>query len=202
MTEDTNIDGIAQTEVTATPAADAPAKVRQMSFTVLEDGTIRAEFGEGIEPLSLNPALVPESIMAAAVTEGLIARARGYGSKLEGAARTPSALREVTAKAFENLLAGIWKIERSGAGSTEYTIEVEAAHLFRIMREKAAGREYTGSMAESAENFAKLTEDQKKQVKALPRFQLALAEVKERRAAEKRAKLEAAVIADEGSVGF
>ena len=184
------------TPVTATP--EAPAKVRQMSFTVLEDGTIRAEFGEGIEPLSLNPALLPESIIAAWVTEGAIARARGYGSKLEGAGRTPAALREVTAKAFENLLAGIWKIERSGSGVTEFTIEIEAAHLFRVMRDKAVGKVYEGTMADVSENWAKLTDDQKKQVKALPRYQLALAEVKEKRAAEKRAKLEAAVIADEG----
>jgi len=196
MTEDTTTEAVEAPEaVSTTPETTTK---RQMSFTVLEDGSIRAEFGEGIDPLFLNPAMVPETIMAAAVTEGLIARARGYGSKLEGAARTPSALREVTAKAFENLLAGVWKIERTGTGSAEYTIEVEAAHLFRIMRGKAAGTEYTGTLAESAENFAKLTEDQKKQIKALPRFQLALAEVKEKRAAEKRAKLEAAVISDEG----
>lgn len=179
-------------------ATEAPAKVRQMSFTTLEDGTIRAEFGEGLEPLFLNPALLPESIITACVTEGAISRARGYNSKLEGAARTPAALREGTAKAFENLLAGLWKIERSGTGIAEFTIEIEAAHLFRVMRDKAAGKVYEGTMADVSENWAKLTDDQKKQVKALPRYQLALSEVKEKRAAEKRAKLEAAVIADEG----
>lgn len=180
------------------PEEKEKGKTRQMSFSVTDDGLIRADFGEGVEPLFCNPGLLPENVLSAATVEGVISRARGYSSRLEGVERTPSALREVTEKAFTNMLAGIWKVERSGPGSTEYTIEVEAAHLFRIMREKSQGKEYLGTMAETAENFAKLTDEQKKTLKALPRYQLALVEVKERKAAEKRAKLEASIKEEEG----
>ena len=193
-----------QTPVQETPVpnqtpAPEKGKTRQMTFNVLEDGTIRAEFGEGLDALILNPAEIPESLQAAAMTEGLISRARGYTSKLVDENRTPANLRGAVAKAFENLLAGVWKIERApGEGTSEYSIEVEAAFLFRQMRAKAKNEEFTGTIAQAAENFAKLSDEDKKTLKALPRYQLAFQEVKAKRAAEKLAALQKKVSESEG----
>lgn len=182
MTETTN--------TPETPETKPEAKTsRQMSFSVLEDGTIRADFGPELEPLTLNPGDVPETIYTAAVTEGLISRARGYTSKLTDSDRTPAALREAVAKAFTALLAGTWKIERAAGAGEEFSLEVQAAHVFRAMRAKAKGEEYTGTLAEAAENFAALSDEQKKALKALPRYQLALAQVKAEHAAKKAEKL-------------
>lgn len=198
MNTETNIDNIPQ-EVAPAPVETGK---RQMSFTVLEDGTIRAEFGEGIEPLNLNPAAVPETLQAAAMTEGLISRARGYTSKLTDEARTPAALRVAIAKAFENLLAGVWKIERAAGEGGEVSMEVEAAFLFRQMRAKAKNEEFTGTLAEAAEAFGKLDEESKKTLKALPRYQLALAEVKAKRQADKLAKMAAKLEKEGDDAGF
>lgn len=198
--------------VTSTPDAPAPApeaSKRQMSFTILDNGTIQAEFGEGIEPLQLNPSAVPEAVYASAVTEGLISRARGYTSKLVDKDRTPDALRAAVEKAFANLTAGIWKIERAPGSSTEFSIEVEAAFLFRSKRAEkvvaaalakgeSAPDVQIGTLADAAENFAKLTDEQKKTLKALPLYQLSYAEVKAKRDAEKMAKLAAKVAAEDG----
>jgi hypothetical protein len=175
---------------------------RQMSFTVMDDGTIRAEFGEGIEPLTLNPATVPESLQAVAMTEGLISRARGYTSKLTDATRTPQALRVQIAKAFDNLLAGVWKIERAPGEGSETSMEVEAAFRFRQMRAKAKNEEFTGTLAEAAEAFGKLDDDSKKTLKALPRYQLALAEVKAERQAAKLAKMTKKLAESGDDAGF
>lgn len=172
-------------------------KTKQMSFTLGEDGTIRAEFGEGVEPVTLATLAVPETLHAAAMAEGIISRLRGYTSKLQGDARTPAALRAAVAKGAENILAGVWKIERAPGEGTEYSIEVEAAFLFRQMRAKAKGEEFTGSIQEAAESFGKLTDEEKKTLKALPRYQLALAEVKSKRAAAKAEALAKKVAEEE-----
>lgn len=191
------------TETTNTTETKPEAKTsRQMSFSVLEDGTIRADFGPELAPLTLNPGDVPETIYTAAVTEGLISRARGYTSKLTDSDRTPAALREAIAKAFTALLAGTWKIERAAGAGEEFSLEVQAAHVFRAMRAKAKGEEYTGTLAEAAENFAALSDDQKKALKALPRYQLALAQVKAEHAAKKAEKLAKKVEASEDDTGF
>ena len=190
----------AETE-TETQTPETKTKSRQMSFTVLEDGTIRADFGEGLDPVTLRPLDVPETLQAAAMTEGLISRARGYTSKLQDDARTPAALREAIAKAFDNLRAGVWKIERA-AGEADYSIEVEAAFLFRAMRAKAKNEPYSETIAEVAEAFAKLTDEQKKTLKALPRYQLAMAEIKAKRAAEKQAALLAKLAKEGDDAGF
>lgn len=183
-----------------TPAVAEKPKTRQMSFTVLENGHIMAEFGEGVEKLHLDPGKIPESMQSAAMAEGLISRARGYTSRLTDAERTPQALHVAIAKAFANLLAGVWKAERA-TGEAEYSIEVEAAFLFRQMRAKAKNEPFEGTLAEAAEGWAKLSDEQKKQLKALSKYQLALAEIKAKRAAEKltaqRAKAE-----KEPDIGF
>jgi hypothetical protein len=180
------------------PKAD---KTRQMTFTVGEDGQIRADFGEGIDPVFLNPGAVPEVVAAAAVTEGLISRSRGYTSRLTGAERTPAALRDAVAKAFANLMSGVWKIERAAGAGQEFSIEVEAAFLFRKMRAEAKGEEFTGTLEEAAAQFASLDDEQKKKLKATPRYQLAFAEVKAARQAAKAKKLAAAIGEDDDS-GF
>lgn len=181
---------MSDTDTTVATPVETPAeekgKTRQMSFTVLDSGVIRAEFGPGLDPVDLDPATVPENVLSAATIEGLISRARGYSSRLEGADRTPAALREVTEKAFSNLVAGIWKIERTGAGSAEFSIEVEAAWVFRKMRE-ATGGAPAGTLEQTAENFAKLTEEQRTELKALPRYKAAYSQVKAERAAKKAA---------------
>ena len=156
------------TETVQAPVAPTETKKRQMSFNVLEDGTIHAEFGPGLEALTLNPVQIPESMQAAALTEGVISRARAYTSKLTESNRTPEKLREAVQKGFANMLAGIWKIERApGEGGADFPIEVEAAHLFRQMRAKAKNEEFTGTLAEAAVNFAALTDDQKNKIREI-----------------------------------
>lgn len=202
-------------EVTTEPAAEGSAtSKRQMQFTVLDDGTIKATFGENVEPVSLNPSEVPEATQLAAITEGLISRARGYTSKLQDKDRTPESLRAAIVKAFENLRAGVWKVERvAGDGTPEYTVEVEAAFVFRQLRAASKGETYEGTIAEVAAEWEKLTDDikvdgkvteqgQKSKIKALPRYQQALAQVKAKRAAEKAAKLAKKADAEEGEGTF
>jgi len=178
----------AETSVPTAPEAEKATKHRQMSFAVLESGEIRADFGEGVEPLTLNPAAVPETLQAAAIVEGFISRLRGYTSKLQAAERTPVALRAAIEKGMQNLLAGVWKIERIG-GEAEYPLEIEAAFEFRALRAKKLGEDFTGTLAEAAENFGKLSDEQKKKLKETALYQVALANVKARRAAEKAAAL-------------
>lgn len=193
-------------QVPEVPAPEAPkpeTNKRQMSFTQTEEGVIVANFGEGIDPLTLAPLDVPETLQAAAMTEGLVSRLRGYTSKLEGDARTPEALREAIAKGMDNLRKGIWKIERA-AGEAEFTVEVEAAWVFRKMRAAAQTPpiDYTETIEQVAEVFGKLTDEQKKQLKALPRYQLAMAQVKAERAAKKQAELAAKLDKQGEDVGF
>jgi hypothetical protein len=178
------------------PVTPEKTKTRQMSFSLLETGEIRADFGPELEAVTLDPAAVPESLQAAAMAEGLISRLRGYTSKLSDDAedpahkRTPENLRAAVQKGVVALLAGIWKIERApGTGEAEYSMEVEAAFRFRASRAKSKGETFTDTLAQVAEIFGALTEDQKKQLKALPRYQACLAEVKAERAAAKAAKL-------------
>jgi hypothetical protein len=174
---------------TPAPAPEpVEGKKRQMSFSLLDSGIIQADFGPGLEPLTLNPADVPEALQAAAVAEGLISRARQGTSKLADKERTPEALREAVSRAFQNLLAGIWKIERAHGAATAFSIEIEAAFRYRVSRAKAKGEEYLGTIEESAAAFAILTEEQKKQLKALPRFQAEFAQVKAERQAAKAAE--------------
>lgn len=192
----------AEGQAPATP--ETPKKTRQMTFTVGDDGKIRAEFGEGLDPLYLAPSDIPESIQSDALAEGLISRARGYTSKLVDKDRTPEALRAAVSKGFTNLLAGIWKIERApGEGTPDYSIEVEAAYLFRQMRVKAQGKPEAeaGTIEQAAEGFSKLSDEEKKKLKALPRYQLALAEVKSKRAAAKLEAMAKKIEADDGD-GF
>jgi hypothetical protein len=184
------------------PAAK-PEKKRQMTFTVKDDGAIRAEFGEGVEPVEMSPTSLPEALAAAALTEGVISRLRGYTSKLTDKDRTPEALRAAVAKGVENLLKGIWKIERApGEGTPDYSIEVEAAHLFKTMRAAAKGEQFTATIAETADAFNALDDEQKKKLKALSKYQLAYAEVKAARAAAKLEKMKKDADEEGDEVGF
>lgn len=178
-------------EVSPAPAPEPEKSKRQMSFSVLENGTIQANFGEALDPLTLDPSAVPDDLRLAAVTEGLISRARSAASKLTEANRTPEKLREVVGKAFANLLAGIWKVERVAGAGGEVLIEVEAAWLFQKMRAESQGVEYTTPISDVVESWAKLTDEQKKKVKELPRYQAAYAKVKAVRQAAKAEKMAA-----------
>ena len=173
-------------DTTKTPEAKTDEAKRSMHFVVLENGTIEAQF-PGLDPLRLDPADVPELTQMAAITEGLISRSRAYTGGISGDERTPKLMRECIEKAFANLRAGVWKVERAGAAAS-YTIEEEAALLFRQLRAAAKGEECTDTQAQVAEEWNKLTEEQIKTVKATPRFQQALAQVKAARAAAKAAK--------------
>lgn len=200
MTEETQTTEPVNTVTDGDPAPVSPTpeeKGRQMTFTVLDSGEIRADFGPGLDPLTLNPGEIPESLISAAVAEGLMSRARGYTSKLTGDARTPAALREVIAKAFDNMRQGVWKIERVGGGS-EFSIEQEAAWVFRAKRAAAKGETFTGTLEEAAAAFTGLSDEQKKTLKGLPLYRLCYAEVKAKRDAEKLEKLKADASKAEG----
>lgn len=172
---------------------------RQMSLTVQDDGVIRAEFGPGLDPLTIDPAKLPEDILPQAVAEGIRSFLRARGSKLSGEARTPAALHAATAEGIADLLAGKWKADRVSTASADVTIEGEAAHLYRKTRfaETNPGEDYTGSMAADAAAFAALADAQKAKLKAVPRFQVALATVKAARMAARAAKLEKKAAATE-----
>lgn len=189
-------------ETTETAPAAPAASKRQMSFTVLEDGTIRADFGPELEALTLNPTEVPESLHVLAITDGLMARARGYTSKLVDADRTPENLRTAIAKAFTAFKAGVWKIERAASVLDDFSQEVRAAFLFRKTRAEDKGEAFTDSLAQVAEFWNALTDDQKKQVKSLPRYQLALAKTKAEDAAKKAEALAKKVATEEEDSPF
>ena len=97
------------------------------------------------------------------------------------------------------MLAGKWKADRVSTASADVTIEGEAAHLYRKTRfaETNPGEDYTGSMAADAAAFAALADAQKAKLKAVPRFQVALATVKAARMAARAAKLEKKAAATE-----
>jgi hypothetical protein len=184
-----------------TPEKPAEKTGRQMSFAVLDDGTVRAEFGTGIDPLTFHPAKMPEPLFPAALAAGFIGRLRGYTSRLVGEGRTPEALRAAIAKGIADLQAGIWAAERE-AGAGEISMEAEAAYVYRVKRAEAKGEKYDGTLEAAAEDFGNLTDEQKKVLKALPRYQLAYAEVKARRTAERAEKLAKKVEAGEDLVDF
>lgn len=167
--------------------------VRQMSFHILESGEIRAEFGPGLDPLTINPATdVPESLYPAALAEGIISALRASGSKLSGEARTPANLRANVAARMDRLKAGEWKVERTpGTGGTSFTIDAESAHVYRRLKFEEAnpGQPYTGTLAADAEAFNALPEDKQAALKTVARFQAARAQVVAARAAAKAAKL-------------
>lgn len=190
--------------MTETQAPAKPAeKTRQMSFAVLNDGTVRAEFGEGIDPLSFHPATMPEGLFPAALAAGFIGRLRGYTSRLVGEGRTPAALRAAIEKGITDLKAGIWAAEREpGEGTGEISMEAEAAYVYRVKRAESKGEAYDGTLAQAVTDFDNLTEEQKKVLKALPRYQLAYAEVKAKRQAAKAEKLAKKVKDEEDEVAF
>lgn len=185
-----------------TPAATPAASTRQMSFTPLEDGTVKAEFGPGLEPLIFSPALAPEKLLPEILTEGVIARLRGYTSKLTGDDRTPAALRAQVAKGIENIFEkGLWKIEReAGEGGSAISIEAEAAWVFRTKRAAVQSKEYTETLAEAAAAFGALSDEQKAKLKAVPLYAVSYAEVKARRMAENAAKMAAKLAKKAGEV--
>jgi hypothetical protein len=185
---------------TPTPTKE---KTRQMSFSVLDDGTVRAEFGEGIDPLTFHPAAMPESLFPAALAAGFIGRLRGYTSRLAGENRTPAALRVAIEKGIADLRAGTWVTEREpGEGGGEISMEAEAAYRYRVKRAEAKGEKYEGTLTEAAADFAKLTAEQKKTLKALPRYQLAWAEIKAAHNAKRAEKLAKKVKDEEDEVAF
>lgn len=170
--------------------SETPTKTRQMSFTVLEDGTVRADFGEGVDPLSFLPATLPESLFPMAMAKGFIARLQGYTSRLSGEDRNPTNLRAAIEKGLTDLRAGIWAAEREpGQGGGEISIEAEAAHMFRVKRAESKGEEYTQTLEQSAADFKALSDEQKAKLKELPRYKAAYAEVKAARQAKLAAKL-------------
>jgi len=184
-----------------TPQAPAEKSARQMTFAILEDGTVRADFGEGIEPISFHPATLPESLFPQALAGGFINRLRSYTSRLNGDGRTPAALHDAVAEGLSDLQKGIWARERE-AGLGEISMEAEAAYRFRVKRAESRGETYDGTLESAVADFRALSDDQKAKLKALPRYQLALAEVKAERQAKAAEKLAKKVTADEEDVSF
>ncbi len=166
--------------------SDTPTKTRQMTFSVLEDGTVRADFGEGVDPVSFHPGTMPESLFPQALAKGFITRLQGYTSRLSGDERNPAALRAAIEAGLTDLRAGKWAAEREpGTGSVEISIEAEAAHWYRVSKNP----DYAGTIAESAEAYSALTDEQKKQLKEVPRYKAAYAKVKAERQALRAEKL-------------
>ena len=194
------------TETQTPETTEAPKTKRQMTFSILEDGTVRADFPDsGLDAFVFSPASIPEASYPDALTEGVISRLRGFMGRLSGAERTAEALRGALVSGWEKLAAGQWKLERTpGEGGVSYSIEVEAAFLFRQKRAIAAGKDVSeaGTIEQAAENFAALSEEQISKLKANPVYQLARAEVKAKRDAEKMAKLAKKAAESEDDSGF
>lgn len=165
--------------------AQTPAKARKLAFTVLDDGGIRAEFGEGLDPLYFYPDELPSTLTHDAITEGIVSRLRGFAANVED--RTSEKLRAAVERGIGLLKEGLWRAERVSA--EEYTIEEEAAHLFRVMRAESEGKAYGGTLADDAEAFSSLSDEKKKELKTLPRYRAAYAQVKAERQARTAAKL-------------
>lgn len=178
-------------------------KKRQMSFVTLEDGTVHATFGEGIEPIKFHPATLPDALYPMALALGFITFLKRETSALVGDERTAEALRGKIAAGLEDLRAGKWTAERAASAGPEITAEVEAAHLFRIARGEKIGQPYTATVRETAEAFAALpdglakdpahadgpTPKSKAALKATAAYQQAYAKVKAQRAAARAEKL-------------
>jgi hypothetical protein len=174
---------------------------KQMSFAQLDDGTVRASFVDGTPELIFNPSELPEAIQLAAIVEGVISRLRGYVGQLEGTDRTPANMRAAVEKGLAALMAGTWKAERGTGAGAEFSIEIEAAWLFRKMKAAAQGVDFVETIEQTAALWANLTDDtkdadgkvtakgQKAQVKETTRYAQAYAQVKAQRAAAKAAKL-------------
>lgn len=175
-------------------------KTRQMSFTVLEDGSVRADFGEGIDPITFMPASLPETLFPQALAKGFIINLQGATSRLSGDDRTPAALRDAVAERLDGLKAGKWGVERV-AGEGDISIEAEAAHVYRQDRAAAKGETFTGTLADTAADFALLSDEQKEKLKAVSGYKLAYAKVKASRAAKKAEKM-AKKVTTEGEVDF
>jgi len=176
-----------------TPEVKSEAKTRQMSFSVLDDGSVQATFPDsGLEPVSFKPAAIPEALYADALTEGVISVCRGALGKLSGDARTPENMRAALVAKLDAIMGGQWKTPRAaGDGVTSFSIEAEAAWIFRQKRATAKGEpiESVGTLAEASAAFAALDDAQKAKLKAVPLYQAAYAEVKAARAAANAAKL-------------
>jgi hypothetical protein len=180
-----------------TPTVETPAQTpekatsRQMTFTILDDGSIQPSFGPGLENLTLLREEFHQNTIEAAISAGMVSRLRAFTSRCTGDERTPENLRAAVALGIESLKKGEWATERAPA-ALETTIEVEAAWGFRKARAAAEGREFTETLAETAVAWAALTDEQQKKVKALPRYAAILAAVKAERAAAKAAKAQKA----------
>jgi hypothetical protein len=171
-----------------------------MSFTVLDTGDIRADFGEGIEPFTFNPATMPETLFPTAVAKGVIANLSGATAKLTGDDRNGANLRKAVVGRWDLLKSGIWGAPRGEGAGEEVSMEAEAAHVFRIKRGEKKGQPYTGTLDQSAADFAALSDEQTAKLKDTPLYKLAYAEVKAARSAAKLAKLQkkAAEAGDDG----
>lgn len=189
---------------------------RQMSFTKLETGAYRADFGEGIEPFTFTPAAIPETVMPEALASGVVQNLRQSTSKLIGDARTPEALRAAILARWDRINSGVWTIEReAGEETQEFTIEEEAAHLYRVKRGEKTGEPYTGTLEDTAAAWEKVPTEKKllltgrsankekglSAIKANALYELCYAEVKAQRAAARKAKLEKRA-ASAGDVDF
>lgn len=202
MTEATNApEGTEAPEATtATTPTTAPAskesKGRQMAFIEREDGTFAVEFGPGLEPLTFSPSSLPENLIPLALADGIMYRLRTATSKLAGESRTPAALRSAIEAGIQAIFVeGTWKVEReAGDGLGSISQEAEAAWVFRQKRAIAAGQpvESVGTVQQAAKDFAALSDEQKKALKAQPVYKAALAEIRAKHAAANAAKLAAA----------
>jgi len=172
---------------------------RQMSFTVLDDGNIRADFGPGADPILVNVTSdLPASLYPQAVAKGFIANWSGATAKLAGEGRNPLSLRAAVLARIDLNKVGIWGAVRGEGAGEEISIEAEAAHVFRVKRGEKKGEPYIQGLDESVAAFSALSEEQKTKLKATPLYKLAYAEVKAKRAAEKLTKLAAAAEGDSG----
>lgn len=173
---------------TETTSESAETSKRHMSLSVLDNGNIRADFDAGVESIEFAPGDLPESILPAAVAEGLMSRLRSYTSRLNGAGRTPEALRKAIAQGVEDLRNGVWTRTRA-EGIGEISQEAEAAHVFRQLRAAAKGETYTGTLEDDVKAFRDLGDEQKKLLKATDLYKTAMAKVKADRAAKTADKL-------------
>lgn len=187
-------------ETPATPAK-APEAAKQpaseaskpkMHQTVADDGTVTFAFRHG-ESQVYSLRDFPRNVQEFFALFGLRTKLRNFTTPDSGEKEATS--EEMAAKlkkGTELLKQGLLRIAREpGEKQSGGTMFLEAAVIYRRMKAEARGDAFTETEADVAKMIENLTEEQVEQLKGTTLFKLALAEVKEKRAAAKKAALQA-----------
>jgi hypothetical protein len=168
-------------------------KTPKMAQTVGDDGSVKFAFSEDAGEQVYNLSDFPENVREFFAIFGMRTKLRNFTVPDSGEKEaSPAKMAEKLSKGAALLKAGLLRVarepgEKKGGG----TILLEAAMIYKAKKAAAKGEEFALTEAEVAAELEALTDEQLEQLKGTTLFKLAMAEVKEKRAAEKKAALEA-----------